>query len=59
MRPGRLRKLESGACPVPAAIVLWNVGGGPMLLICGMLMVVTAALKPIYGRWPRVISLRM
>ena len=31
-----------------AVILLW--GGGPMPLIFGVLMIVTAALEPIYGR---------
>ena len=31
-------------------ILLWLYGGGPMLLILGMVVVLTAALEPIYGR---------
>ncbi len=31
-------------------LLLWNAGGGPVVSIVGALVLITAALEPIYGR---------
>jgi hypothetical protein len=31
-------------------LVVWNVGGGPVLLILGVIAIATGLLEPIYGR---------
>lgn len=33
-----------------AGIVLWKIGGGPVLLIMGVVAAVTALAEPIYGK---------
>ena len=42
--------LAAGTIVAVCGILLWSAGGGVMLLIFGLLMMVTAALEPIYGR---------
>jgi hypothetical protein len=39
-----------GAIVAVCGIFLWRAGGGPMMLIFGGLIVITAALEPVYGR---------
>jgi hypothetical protein len=46
----RIWALVLGAIVGLCGLVLLRFAGGPMLLILGLLMVVTAALEPIYGR---------
>jgi hypothetical protein len=42
--------LIAGAVLAICGVALWTYGGGPMLLIAGVLAMITAALEPIYGR---------
>lgn len=42
--------LVIGAVFAICGIALWNYGGGPALLIVGVLAILTALLEPIYGR---------
>ncbi|HZU51948.1 MAG TPA: hypothetical protein VE968_08765 [Sphingomicrobium sp.] len=42
--------LFAGALVALCGLLLLRVAGGPMILILGLLMLVTAALEPVYGR---------
>lgn len=42
--------LIAGAVVTVCGALIWRAGGGLMVLIFGVLMLVTAALEPIYGR---------
>lgn len=42
--------LTVGLLFIAAGVALWSVGGGPALLIVGVVAVVTALAEPIYGQ---------
>jgi len=42
--------LIAGTVVTVCGALLWSAGGGPMVLVFGVLMLITAALEPIYGR---------
>lgn len=42
--------LVAGAVIFLCGVLLWRAGGGPIVLILAVLMLITAALEPIYGR---------
>lgn len=46
----RVWALILGAIVTVGGALLWRAGGGPMLFVLGVLMMITAALEPIYGR---------
>jgi hypothetical protein len=46
----RGRALTVGLLLFFAGIALWKIGGGPVLLVVGVVAVVTALAEPIYGR---------
>lgn len=46
----RIWALGAGAVIAAVGIAVWAGGGGPMVLIFGALMAITAAVEPIYGR---------
>ena len=46
----RLWALGVGAAIVIVGLLVWNAGGGPMVAVFGALLMLTAALEPIYGR---------
>jgi len=46
----RIWALVAGALVAVGGLALLHVSGNPMLLVLGVLMVITAAIEPIYGR---------
>ena len=46
----RIWALVLGAIVAICGALLWRAGGGPMVFVFGALMMITAALEPIYGR---------
>lgn len=50
MNGWRSRALVLGAVIAFCGLLLMRFGAGPLVLVLGVLMVVTAALEPIYGR---------
>jgi len=46
----RIWALIVGAIIALGGVAIWGQGGGPIVLIFGVLMVITAALEPVYGR---------
>ena len=42
--------LTAGALVAICGVAVWEIGGGPVLLIVGLVAIVTALLEPIYGR---------
>jgi hypothetical protein len=50
MMPWRKWALTVGALFAICGIVVWTIGGGPVLLILGLVAIVSASLEPIYGR---------
>ena len=42
--------LTAGTLFAVCGAVVWAIGGGPVLLIVGLVAIVTAFLEPIYGR---------
>jgi hypothetical protein len=42
--------LAAGATIVLGGLAVWTAGGGPWVALFGALMMLTAALEPIYGR---------
>lgn len=50
MTSWRASALALGALLLVCGAILWSVGGGPVLLIFGVLALITTALEPVYGR---------
>lgn len=50
MTSWRIWALIVGAIVSVGGIFLWSATGNPMFLIFGLLLMVTAALEPLYGR---------
>lgn len=46
----RLWAVAAGGAIVIVGLLVWNAGGGPMVGVFGALLMLTAALEPIYGR---------
>lgn len=42
--------LALGVLVAIGGVLLWRAGAGPMIFVFGALMVITAALEPVYGR---------
>lgn len=50
MNGWRIWAVIVGAIVAIGGILLWTSGGGPMILIFGLLLMISAALEPLYGR---------
>ena len=50
MMPWRKWALAVSAFVAICGVVLWKVGGGPVLLMIGFVAIITALLEPVYGR---------
>lgn len=50
MTGGRLWALLACAIVACCGALLWSNGGGPIILILGIVMLITAILEPVYGR---------